>query len=144
MRLLITNRSFNKDYLVNSSSYNYDSALDFILELFSTYKFVDREVELYLYELLKDSGYTSIEQIPLQQLNVILNHFLENRDQYKVNYDEERLSYLLLAAIQAEKILFTIDDQRITNLKAPIHLQEDSTINFFKLDKLDSIQFKMI
>lgn len=144
MKLQITNKSFHKNYLVNSSSYSYNSSLDFILELFSTYKFLDREAELYLYELLKDSGYSSIEVIPLQQLDAILDYFLENRDQYKVDYDEERLSYLLLAAIQAERIVFTIDDRRITDLKEHIYLKEDSTINFFKLDKLDSIKFKMI
>ena len=79
-----------------------------------------------------------------QQLNVILDYFLENRDLYKVDYDEERLSYLLLAAIQAEKIVFTIDDKRITDLKEKIYLREDSTVNFFNLDKLDRIKFKMI
>ena len=144
MKLLIANKAFLKNYLVNSSRYVYNSAFDFILELFTTHHFVDREAELYLYELLKDSGYSSIEQIPPQQLNVILDYFLENRDLYKVDYDEERLSYLLLAAIQAEKIVFTIDDKRITDLKEKIYLREDSTVNFFNLDKMDRFKFKII
>ena len=144
MKVFIKTKSFDKNYLVNTSKYDYESSLDLILELFSEHNFVDKEVELYLYKLLKESNYTSIDQIPILQLNAILDYFLKNRDQYRVNYDEERLSYLLLAAIQSEKIIFTIDNLKIDDLKDPIQLKKDSMINFFNLEKLDTINLKMI
>lgn len=144
MKIFIKTRSFDKNYLINTSKYEYESSLDLILELFSEHRFVDREVELYLYQLLKESNYSSIDQIPTLQLNAILEYFLENRDKYKVNYDEERLSYLLLAAIQSNKIIFTIDNYRIENLLESVQLKVDSVINFFNVEKLNTINFKMI
>ena len=144
MKIFIKTRSFDKNYLINTSKYEYESSLDLILELFSEHRFVDREVELYLYQLLKESNYSSIDQIPTLQLNAILEYFLENRDKYKVNYDEERLSYLLLAAIQSNKIILTIDNYRIENLLESVQLKVDSVINFFNVEKLNTINFKMI
>ena len=142
MQFFLQTKKFNKNYLITTSKFEYESAFDFILELFSKHHFVDRETELYLYGLLEKSGYSTIEQIPLLQLNTILDYFLKNRNQYKVNYDEERLSYLLLAAIQAKKIIFTIDKRTVDDLRDRIILHENSTISFLNLKKLDNIKFK--
>jgi hypothetical protein len=144
MKILIRTEIFDRNYLINISNFKYDSLLELILELFSKHQFIDKEIELYLYNLLRESNYTSIDQIPIQQLDSILDYFLDNRDQFKVDYDAERLTYLMLAAIQSKKIIFTIDNQRIENLKEPILLKKESIINFFKLDKLNTINFKMI
>lgn len=144
MQLIIKTRSFDKNYLIHSTQYEYESALDLILDLFSNHHFVNKEAELYLYQLLKNSEYNTLDDIPLQQLNAIVEYFLKHRDQYKVDYDEERLSYLLLAAIQAEKIIFTIDNRIIKNLKEKVVLKKESILNFFNIYKLESITFNTI
>ncbi len=144
MQLYIKSNTFEKNYLTNTTHYHYDNLLDLVFELFSKHQFVDRAAELHLLQILKESGYHSIEEIPLAQLNGIVNYFLEHRDTYKVDYDEERLTYLLLAAIQDQNITAIIDKALIKDLQAPIQLSKDSTITFFKMDKLKAIKFKSI
>jgi len=144
MEIAIRTSSFSKNYLVDTFKYDFESSLSLILELFSSHHFIDKEVELYLYQLLGESNYSSIDDIPILQLNTILDYFLEHRDNYKVNYDEERLSYLLLAAIKKDKIIFTIDNMKVLNLEDAVKLKEDSVINFFKIEKLKTITFKTV
>ncbi len=144
MYLQFPTSTFDKNYLIHTDNYEYENAYDLIYELFSKHIFIDREAELYLYQLLKDTGYGSIEGIPIDQLNGIVNYFLKSRDQYRVNYDEERLTYLLLAAIKSSEIILSIDQQVISELQVPISLERDSTITFFKKNKLNTIKFKSI
>ena len=143
MRIIIKAKRFNKNYLINTSNFEYENALELILELFSKHNFVDKEIELFLYNLLRESNYSSIDEIPIQQLNSILDYFLENRDEYKIDYDEERLTYLMLAAIQAKKIIFIVDNHHIENLNEPIALNQESIVNFFNLGKLDTVKLKI-
>jgi len=144
MQLLIRAETFDKNYLIPTINKEYENVLSLVFELFSKHHFLDRAAELYLYQLLKDTGYASVEDIPLPQLNTIVDYFLKHRNQYKVNYDEERLTYLLLAAIQSNKIILIIDNSMIIDLMNPISLEQDSTITFFKIEKLHSIKFKSI
>lgn len=144
MYLQFPTNIFDKDYLIHTSSYHYDNVMNLIFELFSKHIFTNREVELYLYQLLKDTGYGSIEAIPMDQLDVIVSYFIKHRDAYKVNYDEERLTYLLLAALKSGTILLSIDTKLVTELMDPITLNADSVITFFKTNKLEAIKFKSI
>lgn len=144
MFLILKHDTFEKNYLINTSEYEYESLLSLVFELFSSHHFEDREAELYLYQMLKDTGYPSIEAIPIQQLNSIVNYFLKHRDTYKVDYDEERLTYLLLAAIKEKQILTIIDKKLIEDIQKPLSLKKDSSITFFKMNKLNSIKFKSL
>ncbi len=144
MYLYIKTKTFEKEYLLNTHQFEYNSILDLVFELFSKHIFIDREAELYLYQLLQETGYNRIEDIPFRQLNTIVDYFMNNRQQFKVDYDEERLSYLLLAAIQNKHILTIIDKQLIVNFQERIYLKKDSNITFFKMQKLSSITFKSI
>ncbi len=144
MNLKIQVSSFDRVYFHPVTRTEYASLLDLILELFYEYTFADRSEELYLYQLLSDLGYRSINDIPLPELELIVEYFEANRDSFKSKMDEEKVTYLLLAAIQKEEVIVFLDNKIIEDLKSPLKLSKDSTLAFFKQEKLNRITFKTI
>ncbi len=144
MNLKIQVSSFDRVYFHSVTRTEYASLLDLILELFYEYTFADRSEELYLYQLLSDLGYRSIDDIPIPELALIVEYFEANRDSFKSKMDEEKMTYLLLAAIQKEEVIVLLDNKIIEDLKSPLKLNQDSTLVFFKQEKLNRITFKTI
>lgn len=144
INIVFNNFSFQRTYLREIELYNYESFLSLVLEIFSRYKFEDKEAELLVYELLQAGGHRSIEDIPFYELEVIADYFLAQKERFKVEYDEEKLTYILLAAIQREEIIAMVDDIVITDLQAPISLRSNSMVNFIKKDKIKTITFKTL
>ena len=144
MYLLTQAKGFKKSYLVNTSKFHYKSIYKLIYEIFSKHHFVNREAELYLLDLLRESGYSTIDDIPTNHLEAILEHFNNNKDKFNIDYDEEKLTYLLLYSIQSRQLILIIDNQTINDLSQEISLQADSIISFVKVEKINTINFKSI
>ena len=108
---------------------------------------MDREVELMVYELLYDTGLKSIDGLTPEELMDLVLYLSKYKTRYPAltfDEDEEKLSYLLLAAIKREEVIMHIDGEEVRNLQAEISLNDDSTIGFFNRAKLDSIGFTTI
>lgn len=144
INIRLTNETFERTYLKKVDRFQYESLLSFVFELFHKHHFEDKEVELFLLDLLSQSGYSSIERIPILELQIIADYFLENRDQYKVDYDEEKLTYLLLAAIQKNDIITIVDNAIITDINAPLSIHNSSTVSFIYKKKIETITFKTL
>ncbi|MEO1259933.1 MAG: hypothetical protein AAFZ15_14160 [Bacteroidota bacterium] len=144
LNLIIQPDKFAKVYLKKSTDYQYDSLLDLIQQIFSTHAFEDKAVEQFLYQLLSETGYTSLEKIPIPELQAIANYFLAHKDEYKIDYDAEKLTYLLLSAIKNKDVIVYIDKRIVEDMLAPITLQYGSTLAFIKVEKINNITFKTI
>lgn len=139
-----SHRYFQKTYFRNVEATQYDSFLDLIWELFASHQFENKEIELQIYSFLTSLGYASLEQVPKGELQIIADHFLERKEDYKINPDEEKLTYLLLAAIQRGELIPYFDKKIIEDLKAPIRLRANSVIAFINKNKIENITFKTI
>lgn len=137
-------KTYQKVYLQGLEEPYYDSLLSLIYAIFSTYVFEDKAVELYLYQLLDATGYRRIEDIPRIELELIVAHFLKHKKAFKIDYDSEYLTYLLLAAIKRLDILVYFDEHLIEDLEAPIQLEPDSVLSFIKKEKIERTTFKTI
>ena len=82
--------------------------------------------------------------IELMDLVLYLSKYKTRYPALTFDEDEEKLSYLLLAAIKREEAIMHIDGEEVRNLQAKISLNDDSTIGFFNRAKLDSIGFTTI
>ena len=144
MELLLKSRAREKSYIRTLPRLDYDSALHLVLDLFLFHPHQDRAVELMVYELLYDTGLKSIDGLSTEELVELVAFLSLYKNRYPaltIDEDEEKLSYLLLAAIKREQVIMHIDNEEIRNLQAKIRLNNDSTIGFFNQAKLDSIGF---
>ena len=147
MVLLLKSRAKEKSYIRVLPSLDYDSTFHLVFDLFLFHPHMDREVELMVYELLYDTGLKSIDGLTPEELMDLVLYLSKYKTRYPAltfDEDEEKLSYLLLAAIKREEVIMHIDGEEVRNLQAEISLNDDSTIGFFNRAKLDSIGFTTI
>ncbi len=144
MELLLKSYTREKSYIKALPSLDYDSALDLVLDLFLYHPHKDRTVELMVYEMLHDTGLRSIDALTTEELTDLVVFLSQHKTRYPaltIDEDEEKLSYLLLAAIKREEVIMYIDGEEVRNLQSELRLSSDSTIGFFNRAKLDSIGF---
>ena len=144
MELLLKSRAKEKSYIRALPSLDYESALHLVLDLFIFHPHEDRAIELMVYELLYDTGLKSIDALSTEELIDLIAFLSKHKTRYPaltIDEDEEKLSYLLLAAIKREGVIMHIDGEEVRNLQSELRLASDSTIGFFNRAKLDSIGF---
>ena len=147
MVLLLKSRAKEKSYIRVLPNLDYDSAFHLVFDLFLFHPHMDRAEELMVYELLYDTGLKSIDGLTPEELMDLVLYLSKYKTRYPAltfDEDEEKLSYLLLAAIKREEVIMHIDGEEVRNLQAEISLNDDSTIGFFNRAKLDSIGFTTI
>ena len=125
-------------------SKRYDSLLDLIFELFSSKQLFSREAELYLYQYLEEAGLRDISDLSQEEAKSIQHYLFAQKDSFGLEKDAERLTYLLLAAIQRKSILVILDEDVIDQFDQGLTLKKDSVLEFIRVEKIDNISFKTL
>jgi len=129
-----------KGYVKSLFTYEFNSLLHLIFELFTNYTHGQKEI-IEIERLLDEIGYKNLKDIPADEIETIKKYIRLQLPAWEHQEDAELLTYKLLAAIQSKNIVVIVDDKIIEDLEKPISLAPDSTITFINTFKIDSISF---
>lgn len=133
-----------KAYLKDFTRYKFKTVPDFIFELFSKNHIEPREAEDFVYTLIQNMGYKTIQEIPADELQVIENTFYKLLEQEEAKLDNEKIAYIVLAGINNRNLILLIDNQPIADTQSEIHLNHDSVVTFLDKNRIQDITFKSI
>ncbi len=132
-----------KSYLKNFLTYQFESLLLLIFELFESYQHGQKEI-IEIEALLEEIGYSNLKEIPIYEIETIRTIVKSKLEEWERQEDSEYLSYKLMAAIQAKNIIVFVDNILIEDVEKPISITPDSIITFINKLKIGSISFKTL
>jgi len=133
-----------KTYLRNFTVFEFDNLLQLIFELFQSNPIEAEEVDDVLYNYIISLGYTNIHDISEETKKELDYWYFELLESYHKRFDEEKLTYLLLAKIVNNEIIVLIDNTPVKNIKQSINIHKNSIISFIDRQKINDIKFTTI
>ena len=129
-----------KRYLKNFSTYQFESLIHLIFDLFDSYKHGQKEI-FEIEALLEEIGYSNLKEIPNNEIETIRTLVQPKLGEWERQDDSEYLSYKLMTAIQAKSIIVIVDNKLIEDIEKPISITPNSIISFINNLKIGSITF---
>jgi hypothetical protein len=127
----------------NTVNYRFGSLVELMLLLFE--KYAKKQQGLLVFKtLLAESGYARLGDIPIEEIDRVIELAKELTVKYEILYDGEQLCYHLLSAVVNKNIFVFIDNRIINNIQAPVHITPDSVMVLVHDEKIDTIEFKTL
>ncbi|MFA8435155.1 MAG: hypothetical protein ACEPOZ_11615 [Marinifilaceae bacterium] len=133
-----------QSYLKHFSRFNFDTMVDFILELFVRNEIEPTRQDDETFSLIKTIGYERIQDIPddiLKDIESVYNDILKEE---KLKFDNDKLAYVLLDNLKKGILILMIDNKVVNNLNEQIIIKPDSVITFFDTSVGQDISFKTL
>ena len=138
----VKKETFDKHYLAGIDQFKFEGLLPLIFALFCNNNLKETITDDIIFEYIGRCSYTSIQEIPKDELAVIEAYYWQLKSKNKI--DSEEAVYLLMASILKGETLVVIDSNLIENIDQIITLNFKSEISFVLKHNFQNITFKTL
>lgn len=144
LKIEIASNSKSKCYLKHFRKLEFDTVVDFILELFFSNKIEPTESEDEIFSLIKTLEYERAQDIPKDILNDLKKIYQDRIKRDRISNDKEKMAYILLSKLVNGGLIMVIDNKTIDSIGTKISITPNSAITFYDPSKSQDISFKTL